>query len=72
MLKQIYFAPKTDDDVKQVLFEYRQLHKFACEMAVEFRTENSVHSEFIICLFKQFVLKSKEYAKTFYPFLFVY
>ena len=37
MLKGIYFAPKTDEDVKQLLFEYRQWHKFACEMAVEFR-----------------------------------
>ena len=50
MLKGIYFAPKTDEDVKQLLFEYRQLHKFACEMAVEFDKENFVHSGFIICL----------------------
>ena len=37
MLKGIYFAPKTDEDIKQLLFEYRQLHKFVCKMAVEFR-----------------------------------
>ena len=53
-LKGIYFAPKVDEDVKQLLLEYRQLQKFA----------NSVHIEFIICLLKQFVLKNKEFAKT--------
>ena len=68
-LKRIYFAPKTDEDVKQLLCEYKQLHKFDCEMAVEFRKEDSVHSEFIICLFEQFLLKNKESAKTLFIFL---
>ena len=76
MLKRIYFAPKADSwiwciDVNQLLFEYRQLHKFAYEVAVEFHKENSVHSEFInICLLKQSVLKNKEYVKTLFNFLF--
>ena len=69
MLKRIYFAPKTDKDVTQLLLEYRQLHKFVCEMAVEFCKENSVISEFISCLFKQFVLKNKESAKSLFNFL---
>ena len=64
LLKGIYFTHRTDEDIKQLLFEYRQLNKFACEMAVEFHKENCVHSEFIICLLKQFVLKNKELAKT--------
>lgn len=45
MSKRIYFAPKTDEDVKQLFLKYRQLHKFVCEMAVEFCKENSVHHE---------------------------
>ena len=53
------------------MFEYRQLHKFAYEVAVEFHKENSVHSEFTnICLLKQSVLKNKEYAKTLFNILF--
>ena len=36
---------------------------------MEFCKENSVHSEFIICLLKQFVLKNKESAKTLFNFL---
>lgn len=45
MSKRIYFAPKTDEDVKQLFLKYRQLHKFVCEMAAEFCKENSVHHE---------------------------
>ena len=54
--------------MKQLLFEYIQLHKFACETAVEHRAQNSV-SEYIPNMLKQFVLKYKETAPIMYKFL---
>ena len=35
LLETIHFAPKSVTDIKQLLFEYRELFKFTCETAGE-------------------------------------
>ena len=68
LVSKINFAPTSENEVKQLLSEYIQLHKFACETTVDHRAQNSV-SEYIPNMLKQFVLKYKETAPIMYKFL---
>ena len=37
ILETIHFAPKLEEEIKQLLFEYRELFEFACTTADEYR-----------------------------------
>ena len=64
----INFAPKSEIEIKQLLFEHHQLFEYACVSAVEYRSKYSVQ-DFIQNLLKQFVYKHKEKCPILYRFL---
>ena len=68
IVSKINFAPTPDQEIKKLLFEYRQLQKFACDVAVDCRAENN-SVQYIPNMLKQFVLKNKDTSLTIYKFL---
>ena len=68
IVSKINFAPTSDQEIKKLLFECRQLHKFACDVVVDCRAENN-SVQYIPNMLKQFVLKNKDTSPTIYKFL---
>ena len=68
LLETIHFAPKSVTDIKQLLFEYRELFKFACETAGECR-DNFYINHFVQNMLKQFVNKYGSKFPILYSFL---
>ena len=68
IVSKINFAPTFNQEIKKLLFEYKELHKFACDVAVDCRTENNF-VQYIPNMLKQFVLKNKDTSPTIYKFL---
>ena len=46
IVSNIHFAPKKVSDLKQLFFEFKELHEFACKTAAEFRNEGCVADKF--------------------------
>ena len=59
ILKVIHLFPDNEKDIKQLLFEYRELFKFACSTADGCRDTNTACG-FLSHLFKQFVHNYKD------------
>ena len=68
LINPIHFAPKSELEIKQLLFEYTQLWEYACNAAVEYRLNYSVLN-FNENVLKQFVCKHKGKCPILYRFL---
>ena len=69
MVEAISFSLRPENDLAELLFEYNQLHRFACNLATKFRNDGSITSDFNISVFKQFVARNKDTAKSLFRFL---
>ena len=65
----ILFAPNRVSVLKQLFFEYKELYKFACDTAVEFRSEEYAANKFIQNMLKQFVNKYQSKFPVIHSFL---
>ena len=69
ILKHVHFAPQAENELKQLYFEYKVLHKFVCNLADKERTNMNTQPFNMFYLFKHFVLKNKDNCPVMYKFL---
>ena len=69
MVETISFSYRPENNSAELLFEYKQIFKFACTLASKFRNDESITNDFNISVYKQFVSKNKDTAKYLYRFL---
>ena len=69
MVETISFSYRPENNSAELLFEYKQIFKFACALPSKFLNDQSITKDFNESVYKQFVLKNKDTSKYLYKFL---